>query len=106
MEADKAQGLVPFFVVATLGSTGCCSFDLLDELGPVARGHDCWLHVDAAYAGCALICPEFQPLAKGMQFVDSINVNPYKWLFVTFDCSCMWITDRTAVIRTFTVSTL
>ena len=67
MDEDRARGLVPFFVSTTLGTTSCCSFDRLDEVGPVCKAADVWLHVDSAYAGNAFICPEFKPLMKGIE---------------------------------------
>jgi len=51
MEEDEALGLIPFFVSTTLGTTSCCSFDNLKEVGPVCRRFGVWLHVDGAYAG-------------------------------------------------------
>lgn len=65
MEEDELQGLVPFFVSTTLGTTGACSFDALEEIGiALQRFPGVWLHVDAAYAGNAFICPELKPLLK------------------------------------------
>lgn len=65
MEEDELQGLIPFFVSTTLGTTGSCSFDALDEIGrALQRFPNVWLHVDAAYAGNAFICPELKPLLK------------------------------------------
>ena len=49
-----------------------------------------WLHVDASYAGSAFICPEFRPLLKGVEYAQSFNMNPNKWMLVNFDCSTMW----------------
>ncbi|VTJ73729.1 Hypothetical predicted protein [Marmota monax] len=67
LEQDKAAGLIPFFVVATLGTTSCCSFDNLLEVGPICKKEDMWLHIDAAYAGSAFICPEFRHLLNGVE---------------------------------------
>lgn len=67
LERDKAEGLIPFFVVATLGTTSCCSFDNLLEVGPICHQESLWLHIDAAYAGSAFICPEFRPLLNGVE---------------------------------------
>lgn len=65
MEEDELQGLVPFFVSTTLGTTGSCSFDNLEEIGvALQKFPNVWLHVDAAYAGNAFICPELKPLLK------------------------------------------
>lgn len=75
MEEDELQGLVPFFVSTTLGTTGCCSFDALEEIGiALQRFPSVWLHVDAAYAGNAFICPELKPLLKvGLFFFVHIS---------------------------------
>lgn len=101
LEKDKAAGLIPFFVVATLGTTSCCSFDRLSEVGPICNREDLWLHVDAAYAGSAFICPEFRHLLNGVEFADSFNFNPHKWLLVNFDCSAMWVKKRVDLTGAF-----
>uniref|UniRef100_A0A9L0TUK9 Aromatic-L-amino-acid decarboxylase n=1 Tax=Equus caballus TaxID=9796 RepID=A0A9L0TUK9_HORSE len=88
-------------VVATLGTTSCCSFDNLLEVGPICIKEDVWLHIDAAYAGSAFICPEFRPLLNGVEFADSFNFNPHKWLLVNFDCSAMWVKKRTDLTGAF-----
>uniref|UniRef100_A0A8C0B1C7 Aromatic-L-amino-acid decarboxylase n=1 Tax=Buteo japonicus TaxID=224669 RepID=A0A8C0B1C7_9AVES len=87
LDEDKASGLIPFFFCATLGTTPCCSFDKLLELGPICNKENIWMHIDAAYAGSAFICPEFRHLLNGVEFADSFNFNPHKWLLVNFDCS-------------------
>lgn len=106
MEEDESQGLIPFFVSATLGSTACCAFDKLEEIGPVCKERNAWLHVDGAYAGNAFICPELQPLMKGIEYADSFNTNPNKWLLVNFDCSCMWVRCRMRLTHALVVDPL
>ncbi|CAK7308718.1 Aromatic-L-amino-acid decarboxylase [Vulpes lagopus] len=106
LERDKAEGLIPFFVVATLGTTSCCSFDNLLEVGPICNKEDMWLHIDAAYAGSSFICPEFRHLLNGVEFADSFNFNPHKWLLVNFDCSAMWVKKRTDLIGAFKLDPL
>ncbi|XP_011314303.1 aromatic-L-amino-acid decarboxylase [Fopius arisanus] len=103
---DKEKGLIPFYAVATLGTTCSCAFDRLDEIGPVCNKEEIWLHVDAAYAGSAFICPEFRYLMKGIERADSFNFNPHKWMLVNFDCSTMWLKDPTYVINAFNVDPL
>ncbi|XP_014671545.1 PREDICTED: tyrosine decarboxylase-like [Priapulus caudatus] len=103
IKEDKDVGLIPFYVSATLGTTSCCSFDNLSEIGPVCTSEDLWLHVDAAYAGSALICPEFQYLKKGVEHASSFNMNPNKWMLVNFDCSTMWVRDRDLLTGTLAV---
>ncbi|KAJ8921111.1 hypothetical protein NQ315_015909 [Exocentrus adspersus] len=93
IKKDKEAGLVPCCVVATLGTTGTCAFDNLEEIGTVCHEEGVWLHVDAAYAGAVFACPEYRHLMKGVQFADSFNFNPHKWMLVNSDCSAMWFKD-------------
>lgn len=81
---------VLFKVCATLGTTGACAFDDLLEIGAVCTEENLWLHIDAAYAGSAFVCPEFRSWLKGIEKADSIAFNPSKWLMVNFDCTAMW----------------
>lgn len=107
MAEDEAKGLLPFFVSATLGSTACCAFDNLEEIGPVCMAQPCtWLHVDGAYAGNAFICPELKPLMAGIEYADSFNTNPNKWLLVNFDCSCLWVRHRMKLTSALVVDPL
>ena len=64
IRTDREAGLVPFFLCVSLGTTGACAFDNLEELGPICQEEQLWLHVDAAYAGSAFICPEFRKWMK------------------------------------------
>ncbi|KAK9510512.1 hypothetical protein O3M35_005282 [Rhynocoris fuscipes] len=100
---DLKEGLIPSCVIATLGTTGTCAFDDLEEIGKVCKDKDVWLHVDAAYAGSACICPEYRFMLKGIHYVDSFDINPHKWLLVNFDCSTMWFRDTTALVNGFSV---
>uniref|UniRef100_A0A8R1HFU3 Aromatic-L-amino-acid decarboxylase n=1 Tax=Caenorhabditis japonica TaxID=281687 RepID=A0A8R1HFU3_CAEJA len=94
MVADIEQGLIPFFVAATFGTSGPCSFDQLHELGPVCREHRTWLHVDASYAGTALICPETRGLMRGIDWADSFCTTPSKLVMAVCDVNCLWVRDR------------
>lgn len=106
IEEDKKKGLTPFFMIATVGTTVRCTSDNLKELGPICNQHDVWMHVDAAYAGSACICPEYRYLIDGVEFCMSFNFNPHKWLQVAFDCSAMWVKDRYLIAEAFDVSML
>ncbi|XP_043288605.1 histidine decarboxylase [Venturia canescens] len=103
---DREDGLVPFFVCATLGTTGACSFDNLQEIGPICERNGLWLHIDAAYAGSAFVCPEFRGWLQGVEFADSLAFNPSKWLMVHFDCTAMWVRNSQSLHRTFNVDPL
>ncbi|XP_073988427.1 aromatic-L-amino-acid decarboxylase-like isoform X2 [Rhodnius prolixus] len=100
---DKNKGLIPCFVVATLGTTGICAFDDLNQVGEVCQKENVWLHVDAAYAGAAFMCPEYQYLLAGVEYADSFNMNPHKWLLINFDCSAFWIKNRNDLLNAFSV---
>ena len=65
-----------------------------------------WLHIDAAYAGSAFVCPEYRHLLNGVEYSDSFNFNPHKWLLVTFDCSALWIRNRSYMVDSFNVDPL
>ncbi|KAI4473981.1 hypothetical protein M0802_015850 [Mischocyttarus mexicanus] len=93
-------------VCATLGTTGACSFDNLVEIGPICEKNGLWLHIDAAYAGSAFICPEYRHWLKGVEYADSFAFNPSKWLMVHFDCTAMWVKSSQALHRTFNVDPL
>lgn len=82
IEQCKRDGLIPFFVCATLGTTGVCAFDNLEEIGPICASEGLWLHIDAAYAGSAFFCPEFRKFIKGIEYANSFVFNPSKWLMV------------------------
>ena len=95
---DRANGIVPCAVVATVGTTSTAAVDPVRRIGEIAREAAMWLHVDAAYGGSATIDPEFRGLWDGIEAADSIVVNPHKWLFTPVDCSVLW-TSRPDVLR-------
>lgn len=94
IKEDKAKGLIPFFVFASLGTTAYCSCDVIHEIGPVCKSFGVWLHVDGAYAGSALICPEFRHFLQGIEFADSFSIDPSMWMLMNFDCCALWVQDR------------
>ena len=85
-------------VVATIGTTSVASIDPVPEIATACEAADVWLHVDAAYAGSAAVCPELRPLFAGWERADSIVVNPHKWLLTPMDCSAFW-TRRPDALR-------
>ncbi|XP_059557787.1 histidine decarboxylase [Myotis daubentonii] len=104
IEEDKERGLVPVFVCATLGTTGVCAFDCLSELGPICAREGLWLHIDAAYAGTAFLCPEFRGFLQGIEYADSFTFNPSKWMMVHFDCTGFWVKNKYKLQQTFSVN--
>ncbi len=86
IEDFKGQGLEPFYLTVTLGTTSTCAVDRFEEIAHVARDYpQIWIHVDAAYAGAALICEEYQHYAKHFEAFDSFDMNMHKWLLTNFD---------------------
>ncbi len=103
IRADKADGLRPACVVATVGTTSSSALDPLEPIGRICRRHGVWLHVDAAYAGTAAILPEKQGMFRGAEHVDSLVFNPHKWMLTNFDCSAYFVKDPGYLIRTFEI---
>jgi aromatic-L-amino-acid decarboxylase len=97
---DRASGFVPAAVVACLGSTSIGTCDDIEAISEVARRHGLYLHVDAAWAGSAMICPEFRDLMRGAEHADSFVFNPHKWLFTNFDCTAHFVKDPKALTDT------
>ena len=103
IEKDLKEGRKPLCVVATLGTTSSTAVDPLHEISDICRKYHVWLHVDAAYAGSALILPEYRYMLRGIEQVDSFVFNPHKWLFTNFDCSAYFVKDKEALVKTFQV---
>ncbi|MFN0011761.1 MAG: pyridoxal-dependent decarboxylase [Phycisphaerales bacterium] len=104
MHEDHAAGRVPLFICATVGTTASCAADDLTAIGPLARHHHAWLHVDSAFAASACICAEHRALLTGIEHADSFSTNPHKWLLTNFDCGLMWTRDRRALTASLNVS--
>jgi aromatic-L-amino-acid decarboxylase len=103
IRADREAGLLPAGVVACVGGTSAGASDDAAAVVEVAREHDLYVHVDAAWAGAAMICPEFRPLWEGSEGADSVVVNPHKWLGASFDCSAHFVRDPEALVRTLAI---
>ena len=103
IEEDLRAGLTPFFVCATVGTTSSHALDPLKEIGEICKRYQLWLHVDAAMAGTAALCPEFRFIHQGLEYADSYCFNPHKWMFTNFDCDCFYVADRNALIKTLSV---
>ncbi|MBA0822683.1 hypothetical protein Goarm_019468 [Gossypium armourianum] len=99
VEADMADGLVPLYLCVTLGTTSTTAVDPIELLAGVAKEHGMWVHVDAAYAGSACICPEFRHHLNGVERVDSLSLSPHKWLLSGLDCCCLWVKNPTALVK-------
>jgi aromatic-L-amino-acid decarboxylase len=101
--ADLEQDLVPCAVVAAIGTTGTVAVDPLKEIAAICKHFDIWLHVDAAFAGSALLLPEYRWMIEGIEQADSFVFNPHKWLFTNFDCSVYFVKSAQLLIKTFEI---
>lgn len=89
LEQCRREGLTPFYLTATLGTTATCAVDRFGEIAKVIEDHPAiWVHVDAAYAGAALVCEEYQHLTQDFAAFDSFDMNMSKWLLTSFDARC------------------
>ena len=100
---DRLSGAIPCFVMTTLGTTARLSFDDLTQIAPICEKEGIWLHVDAAMAGGAAVCPELSWIHQGIETADSYCFNPHKWWGIHFDCDCFYVKKRTALTHALSV---
>jgi len=100
---DRAAGTRPIAVVATVGTTSTTSVDPVREIAEICSSEGLWLHVDAAYAGSAALCPELRWILDGCERADSFVFNPHKWLFTPIDCSALYTRHPELFRRTFSL---
>jgi aromatic-L-amino-acid/L-tryptophan decarboxylase len=100
---DKKNGVLPFCVVATIGTTSTTSIDPIRVIGEICKEENLWVHIDSAHAGTAAIVPEMKYIFDGIEYADSIVVNPHKWMFVPVDCSVLYVKDLKILKRAFSL---
>lgn len=99
IEKDVQNGLVPCYLCVTVGTTSTTAIDPIKPLCKVAKDYGIWVHVDAAYAGSACICPEFRHLIDGVEDANSFSFNAHKWFLTNLDCCCLWLKDPTCLVK-------
>lgn len=100
---DISLGFIPLCVVSTIGTTSSTAIDPIGEIGEICQKYHCWHHIDASYAGTALLLPEMRWMNKGIESADSFVFNPHKWMLTHFDCSAYFVRDKNALIQTFSI---
>jgi aromatic-L-amino-acid decarboxylase len=103
IRTDRSEGRRPCAVVATAGTTSTAACDPVDAIAEVCAREGLWLHVDAAYAGSAAVCPELRRPFRGSERADSWSFNPHKWLLTHFDASVLWVADRRSLIEALSI---
>jgi aromatic-L-amino-acid decarboxylase len=104
LEADIRDGLLPAMVIATVGTTSSQAVDPVAAIARAAAPAGCWVHVDAAMAGTAAVCPEHRWIHDGVERADSYCFNPHKWMFTNFDCDAFYVADRGALVDALSVT--
>ncbi|HEX6038469.1 pyridoxal phosphate-dependent decarboxylase family protein [Longimicrobium sp.] len=103
IEEDRAAGIRPLAVVASVGTTSTSSIDPVPAIADTCERHGLWLHVDAAYGGSAALVPEMRHVLDGAERADSLVVNPHKWMFVPIDCSVLFSRRPDVIRRAFSL---
>lgn len=101
--ADLEKGYTPACVVAALGTTSSTAIDPIRQIGEICKKYQVFYHVDAAYAGTALVLPEMRWMSDGLELADSLVVNPHKWMFTNFDCTAFFVRDVALLKNTFSI---
>uniref|UniRef100_UPI004048B415 pyridoxal phosphate-dependent decarboxylase family protein n=1 Tax=Roseivirga sp. TaxID=1964215 RepID=UPI004048B415 len=101
---DLASGKTPLCVVSAIGTTSTTAIDPVAEISQICLKYKIWHHVDAAYAGTALVLPEMRWMAEGLEHADSFVFNPHKWMFTNFDCTAYYVKDPISLVNTFTIT--
>mgnify|MGYP000870767337 CR=1 FL=1 len=103
VKSDLAAGIKPLCTVAALGTTGSTAVDPLRAIGVICEKYGIWYHIDAAFAGTAMLLPEMRHFLDGVGYADTYVFNPHKWMMTNFDCTAYYVKDREALIRTFEI---
>lgn len=104
IKLDLKAGFIPLCVVSAIGTTSTTAIDPINEIGSICQKYKVWHHVDAAYAGTALVLPEMRWMSEGIEKADSFVFNPHKWMFTNFDCTAYFVKDPVGLVNTFTIT--
>ena len=101
--ADIDAGFQPIGIIASVGGTAVGGTDDIAKVCQLAAKYNLYVHVDAAWAGAAMICPEFRDLWQGVENADSVVLNPHKWIGVQFDCSAHFLKNSQDLVKTLSI---
>jgi aromatic-L-amino-acid decarboxylase len=103
IDADRRAGLRPVAVVASAGTVNTGAIDPLDAIADLCAAEDLWLHVDAAYGGVAILAEGMAAQFAGIDRVDSVGIDPHKWLYIPVECGCAMVRDAKAMRDAFSL---
>lgn len=104
IQKDIKEGFHPLCVVSALGTTSSTAVDPIGKITEITRRYNIWHHIDAAFAGTAMLLPEFQQMIAGHDLADSYVFNPHKWMFTNFDCTVFFIREPQSLVNTFSLT--
>ncbi len=99
---DKLEGLYPFCLIATAGTTNTGTVDPLSDIAEICKKEDVWFHIDGAYGGFAILSEEGKPLLKGIEKADSLTIDPHKWFYQPYEIGCLLVRRHKWLKGTFT----
>ncbi|WP_031427512.1 pyridoxal phosphate-dependent decarboxylase family protein [Flavimarina sp. Hel_I_48] len=99
---DRLEGLEPFCILASAGTTNTGTVDPLVEIGEICKKEKLWFHVDGAYGGAAILGKDGKKLLKGIDKADSITVDPHKWFYQPYEMGCLLVRNHRWLSGTFT----
>ena len=104
IQKDSKDGLIPFVIIGTAGTTNTGSIDPLKELSDIAKRYQMWFHIDGAYGASILLSPKYKHLLEGAELADSISWDAHKWLYQTYGCAMVLVNDVQHLFHSFHVN--
>ena len=104
IKKDLEEGFTPLCVISALGTTSSTAVDPVKEISEITNRYGLWHHIDAAFAGTALLLPEYQELIQGHKLADSYVFNPHKWMMTNFDCTVIFLKEPHYLVNTFSMN--
>ncbi|MCK8522386.1 aspartate aminotransferase family protein [Aquimarina sp. D1M17] len=99
---DRLEGLQPFCIIASAGTTNTGTVDPLDEIATICAQENLWFHIDGAYGGAAILSNSGKKLLKGIERADSLTVDPHKWFYQPYEMGCLLVKNHNWLSSTFT----
>lgn len=104
IQKDSKDGLIPFVIIGTAGTTNTGSIDPLKKLSAIAKRYQMWFHIDGAYGASILLSPKYKHLLEGAELADSISWDAHKWLYQTYGCAMVLVKDVQHLFHSFHVN--
>lgn len=99
---DRLNGMHPFCILASAGTTNTGTVDPLTEIAKIAKKEDLWFHIDGAYGAAAYLSPKGKQVLKGIEKADSLTIDPHKWLYQPYEMGCLLVRNHKNLSHTFT----